>query len=76
MKVIQRSSAVVAIAVLGVLASVASAYADASDMAPIGDAAADVKDNLVIVAGTVLPYAAILVAIVVGWRFARRFLKA
>lgn len=42
----------------------------------IGDAAQSLSDNLFAVAGTVLPIAATLLAVTVGWRFARRFVKA
>jgi hypothetical protein len=53
-----------------------TALAQASPATVIGDAAEDVQTQLVAVAGAVLPYAAILVALVLGWRFARRFLRA
>lgn len=42
---------------------------------PIEQGAADLKDELVGVAGTVLPYAAILAGITVGWRWVRKFVK-
>jgi len=33
------------------------------------------KDSLVSTAGTVLPYAAILAGITIGWRWVRKFVK-
>lgn len=42
---------------------------------PIQAGAEDLKDELVGVATTVLPYAAILAGITVGWRWVRKFVK-
>jgi hypothetical protein len=42
---------------------------------PVEAGAADLKDELVGVAGTVLPYAATLLGITLGWRWVRKFVK-
>ena len=41
----------------------------------IGTAASDLGDNLLSVGGAVLPIAATILALTVGWRFARKFIK-
>jgi len=41
----------------------------------VGDAAVALGDSLGAVAGTVLPIAAVILAITVGWRFARKFVR-
>ncbi len=42
----------------------------------VGSAASDLKDQLLTIAGTVLPYAAAILAMTIGWRLARRFVRA
>lgn len=42
---------------------------------PIDTGALALKDNLVDVAGTVLPFAAVLAGITIGWRWVRKFVK-
>lgn len=44
-------------------------------VSPIDSGALALKDELVDVATTVLPYAAILAGITVGWRWVRKFVK-
>lgn len=41
----------------------------------IGTAAQGLGDNLIAVGGQVLPIAATILALTVGWRFARKFIK-
>lgn len=41
----------------------------------ITDAAQSLGDNLIAVGGAVLPIAATVLALTVGWRFAKRFVK-
>jgi hypothetical protein len=49
--------------------------ADAATVTAIGDAALVAKDTLVGVGADVLPYAAILLALTAGWRFAKKFVR-
>lgn len=44
-------------------------------VSPVDTGAAAIKDELVGVAGTVLPYAAVLAGITIGWRWVRKFVK-
>lgn len=52
------------------------ALADADAVDAVGDSALVLKDTFVSIATTVLPYAATLAAIILGWRLAKRFIKA
>jgi len=49
--------------------------ADATVVTAVGDAAEGIKDTAVAVGADVLPYAAALLALTVGWRFAKRFVR-
>lgn len=44
-------------------------------LGPVEQGASDLKAELVDVATTVLPFAAILAGITVGWRWVRKFVK-
>lgn len=57
-------------------ATSAFAAADASAVSTVTSGALTLKDTITEVLTTVLPYAAALVAIAVGWRVARRFVRA
>jgi hypothetical protein len=41
----------------------------------VGGAASDLKSSLLSIATTVLPYAAVILAVTLGWRFARKFIR-
>jgi hypothetical protein len=56
--------------------AVAYATADSTAVSTVGDGALTLKDTLIAIATTVLPYAAAVAAIVVGWRMARKFVHA
>lgn len=58
------------------VANLAYASTTVTPSGAVGGAAGTLKDNLLNIAGQVLPYAAILAAVVIGWRLARRFVKA
>jgi hypothetical protein len=49
--------------------------ADTATVAAIGDAASGLKDTLTSIGATVLPYGAGVLALTVGWRFARKFVR-
>jgi hypothetical protein len=49
--------------------------ADATTVTAVGDAALVAKDTLVAVGGDVLPYAAVILALTAGWKFAKKFLR-
>lgn len=61
-----------AVLVVG-LATVAFAAADTGAVSAVDAGAVVVKDTLISVATTVLPYAAAILAILFGWRMAKRF---
>ena len=63
--------------ILGVVALpfVAFAAPDTSAASTVTAGALTLKDTLVSIATTVLPYAAAILAIVVGWRLAKRFVR-
>jgi len=61
------------ILVLG--ATAAFAAADASAVATVSDGAEGLKDTLVAIATAVLPFAAAVLAITIGWRLARKFVR-
>lgn len=48
---------------------------DASAVATVDAGALTLRDTLVSIATTVLPYAVAIIAILVGWRLARRFFR-
>lgn len=50
--------------------------ADSATVAAVGAAAGGLKDTVLGIGTEVLPYAATLVALTVGWRFARKFVHA
>lgn len=54
----------------------AFAAADSTAVSTVGDGALTLKDTLVSIATTVLPYAAAVLAIIFGWRLAKRFVGA
>jgi hypothetical protein len=51
------------------------ATADATVVTAVGGAAEGIKDTLIAVGGDVLPYAAAVLALTAGWRFAKRFVR-
>lgn len=57
------------------LVSGAMAIAQTTPEGVVGAGAEDVKDGLLSVGSTVLPYAAIILVLTAGWRFARRFVR-
>jgi hypothetical protein len=72
---IKRAATVLGLAVFSVLSMVGMAMAQTDPSTVVGAGAADVKDELLSIAATVLPYAAILIALTLGWRFARKFVR-
>lgn len=62
----------VVLASVGLLAGIAGASPSATTTA-VTDGAESLKDELVAIATGVLPYAAAVVAIMFGWRLAKRF---
>jgi hypothetical protein len=49
--------------------------ADAATVTAVSDAASGLKDTMVSIGTTVLPYAAGVLALSVGWRFAKKFVR-
>jgi len=72
---IKASAVIFAALVVSTVATVAFAAADTAAVSAVDDAASGLKDTLVAVATAVLPYAAAIVAIGVGWRLARKFVR-
>jgi len=66
---------VASLAFVALGAVAAFATADTAAVSAVGDSAGDLKDTLVAVALVVLPYAAAILAITVGWRLAKRFVR-
>jgi len=64
-----------ALSIMALGAVAAFATADTAAVSAVGDSAGDLKDTLVAVALVVLPYAAAILAITVGWRLAKRFVR-
>lgn len=62
-----------AVLALTLWAAPAHAAADASAVSTVSAGASTLKDTLVEIATTVLPYAVAIIAILLGWRLARRF---
>lgn len=60
--------------VLGLITN-AYATADSATVSAVGGAAGTLKDTLLEVGTTVLPYAAAVLALSIGWRFARKFVR-
>lgn len=67
---------IVAAGVLFVYSGIASATADASAVAASTAGAETLKDTLISVGTTVLPYAAAVLALGFGWRMVRKFVHA
>jgi hypothetical protein len=65
----------VVVALVG-LATAASAAPDAATVTAVTGGALTLKDTLIGIGEDVLPYGAAVVALVMGWRFARKFLRA
>lgn len=59
-----------------VYVGIANAAPDANAVSTVTAGSLTLKDTLVDVAGNVLPFAAAIVAIGIGWRLARRFVRA
>jgi hypothetical protein len=75
MRKLTRVTAVIGGGVSAAMTSLTSALAQTADPnSAVTGAAATVRDSLVSIATTVLPYAAAVFAIVVGWRLAKRFI--
>jgi len=73
---VKRTGLVVAMAMICVFVLATVAGATSPDPSTVvGDAAGDLKDEVLAIAAIVLPYAAILVALTLGWRFARKFVR-
>lgn len=73
---LRRMAAVVVGAVSLVVLSVTAALAQDPDPSTVvGGAAETLKDEILQVAVAVLPYAAIVTALFIGWRFAKRFVR-
>lgn len=69
-------SATVTVAMFA-LASAAGATTTVPDAQQVvGTAASDLRDQLLNIAGTVLPYAVGILAMTLGWRLARKFIRA
>lgn len=60
--------------VLGVAMN-AFATADSDTVTAVTGGATTLKDTMVAIGTAVLPFAAVIVALSVGWRFARKFLR-
>lgn len=54
----------------------ALAAVDSTAVAAVDSGAINLRDTLVEIATTVLPYAVAIIAILLGWRMARRFIRA
>lgn len=74
---LRKGGLVMALALAGLMALAGSAFAaaDATVVTNVGTAAEGLKDTLVAVGGTVLPYAAAVVGLGIAWRFARKFVR-
>ncbi len=57
-----------------VMVGAGMAYADTATAAVTGGAGT-LKDDLLSIATTVLPYAALVLAVTIGWRFAKKFVR-
>ena len=67
---------VVAVPTLLVSGATAALAQAADPSTTVGGAAGTIKDEIMETGVAVLPYAALIVALVIAWRFARRFVKA
>jgi phosphotransferase system glucose/maltose/N-acetylglucosamine-specific IIC component len=75
-KTFLRKARIVALIAGGLLLVALPAFATDPDPATVvGGAASDLKSNLLQIGVTVLPYAAIVLALTLGWRFARKFVR-
>lgn len=74
----KRALAVVvgSFALVVMTALTALAAPDTAAVSAVDAGAVTLKDTLVSVATTVLPYAVAILAIVIGWRMVRRFVRA
>ena len=58
------------------LSALAALAVDPDPATVVGGAAGSLKSDLLSIGTTVLPYAATLLAVTIGWRFARKFVRA
>lgn len=65
-----------ALAFVALQVTSAFAVADAAVVTLMDDTGEGLKDTLVGIGTAILPYAAAVVAIVIGWRFVRKFVRA
>jgi len=72
-KVVGVVLGVLSIMVIG--ATAAFAAVDTAAVSAVSDGAEGLKDTLVAVAVAVLPFAAAILAITLGWKLARRFVR-
>jgi hypothetical protein len=49
--------------------------ADSTTVTAVSTAAGGLKDTVIAIGGDVLPYAATILALTVGWRFAKKFVR-
>lgn len=71
---VKLSAAVVTVlGAMGLLAGVAGASGPSATTTAVAGGGETIKDELVAIATTVLPYAAAVVAIVFGWKLVKRF---
>ncbi|MCC7078746.1 MAG: hypothetical protein IT198_16640 [Acidimicrobiia bacterium] len=75
MEHVRRTLTVATAVVMSLMVSGVAALAQATPETVVSGGAEDVKDSLLAIAGTVLPYAAVVLAITLGWRFAKRFVR-
>lgn len=71
-----KTLAVVTGAWVALVTGIGVAAAQVTPESVIGSGASTIKDSLLSIATTVLPYAAAVIAVVLGWRLARRFMRA
>ena len=74
-RAIKGTVVIFAALVISTVATAAFAAADTAAVSAVDDAASGLKDTLVAVATAVLPYAAAILAIGIGWRLARKFVR-
>jgi hypothetical protein len=70
----KRFLAVITGAFVGLIGLASAAFAS-PQTAAVTQAASAIKDDMLTVGTTVLPYAAAVLILVIGWRFAKKFVR-
>ena len=72
----RKASAFLGLVVVSIVASATAAFAQTATQTAVVGAATTLQTELIAIGTAVLPLAAAIVALTMGWRMARKFIRA